>query len=638
MRTKFLVNRKYVLLILFSAALSIHAQNPWPLHVIDSSSIGADGVKRANINNDGRLDIVTGWEEGGVTKLYFQPEKKLVKEKWPVVIVGKTPNVEDAVFADMNNNGKLDVVSCSEGGTNKIFVHWDLAKEVLNTENWEQEVLPASDGLMLWMYAEPLQVDNRNGIDLITAGKNEKAALDWFEAPENTHHQSVSVIDSGSGQSNPVFAFDSVTYFAYNGFGKPLQTIQHPSGEYYKGITYLAYQGPKEDPYVCSYNHRTKEWTGPIKAGTSALGKTPNTKNPDKVDNHGRPALIVDGNGYVHLIFGGHGGDSDQGNNSLGSYGSGKQTHLVSKKPEDISCWEFLDNISPFGTYSQFIKMPNNNIYLFYRHGSHRSDWVYQKSIDNARTFAKPVSILRHKPQKSNPDVYDTWYAWFQEGPDNTVITSFNYHPCANSSVHTSLRTNEYAMKMNTVDDTWENAQGEKLTMPLTKESADSMTMVFDSKREKTRVGTNLADSLGNPHLYFRYNSKSQYVRWTGKQWQTSKINPPEYTFNDGVLFIENRDIIRFFTSYRHQDISKVGWWNSKDNGLTWEKEVPMLSSASATFAMSALIRNAHQDARVIVAEISVKPNEKYSKLYLLGNSGPVKRNHVPKDRIDASQ
>lgn len=55
-----------------------------------------------------------------------------------------------------------------------------------------------------------------------------------------------------------VLYVDSTAYFAENGFGRPLQTIQHPSGEYYKGTTYLAYQGPKEDPYVCAYNHRTK--------------------------------------------------------------------------------------------------------------------------------------------------------------------------------------------------------------------------------------------------------------------------------------------------------------------------------------------------------------------------------------------
>ena len=106
--------------------------------------------------------------------MYLQPEPKMTKEKWPAVIVGKTPHVEDAVFADMNNDGKTDVVSCSEGNTKKIFVHRNKGRDVLNPENWKQEVLPASDGLMMWMYSEPLQIDNRNGVDLIAWQKNNR--------------------------------------------------------------------------------------------------------------------------------------------------------------------------------------------------------------------------------------------------------------------------------------------------------------------------------------------------------------------------------------------------------------------------------------------------------------------------------
>lgn len=171
----------FIHLVVFSHL--IYGQG-WEYHVIDDSSNGADGVKLTDINNDGLMDIATGWEEGGITKLYIHPGNDLVQGEWPSVIVGQTPDVEDAVFADVNDDGIPDVVSCSEGETKKIIVQLSHGKDFLNPKKWEQKKLTAADGLMMWMYAEPLQVDGQYGIDLIAAGKGENAQLGWFEAPE----------------------------------------------------------------------------------------------------------------------------------------------------------------------------------------------------------------------------------------------------------------------------------------------------------------------------------------------------------------------------------------------------------------------------------------------------------------------
>jgi len=212
-------------------------------------------------------------------------------------------------------------------------------------------------------------------------------------------------------------AAEDVPYFTNNGYGNPVATIQHPSGEYHNGTTYVTYQGPHEDPYICSYHHESKTWTGPFKAGTSLMGVTVDALTRDgQVDNHGRPALVVDAAGYIHLVFGAHGGSPSFGENLLGAPGKGKMTHLVSKRPGDISEWEVLDNISPFGTYTQWVKMDDGDIYLFYRHGTHQSDWVYQKSTDNGRTFSPEVSVLKCKPIADNPRDVEAWYAWFNNG------------------------------------------------------------------------------------------------------------------------------------------------------------------------------------------------------------------------------
>ena len=161
------------------------AEGPWKRHTIDRSSRGADGTRLADVNGDKLPDIVTGWEEGGATRAYLNPGPKKAREPWPAVTVGKTPSVEDAVFADLDGDGATDVVTCCEGKTRTVFFHWaprDKAK-YLDPGEWRTEPLPASRDEMCWMFCVPVQLDGKHGPDLIAGGKARGAKVGWFEAP-----------------------------------------------------------------------------------------------------------------------------------------------------------------------------------------------------------------------------------------------------------------------------------------------------------------------------------------------------------------------------------------------------------------------------------------------------------------------
>lgn len=160
----------------------------WLLHTIDASSSGADGIKMADVNKDGRQDIVTGWEEGGITKVYFQAGKRKIRKVWPSVIIGQTPNVEDALLVDLDGDGASDVVSCQEGKSKQIRIHWGPKRKWAKASQWHQEILPISDGTMMWMYAEPIQFQQQKSIDLLAAGKGENASLGWFDIPEQARN------------------------------------------------------------------------------------------------------------------------------------------------------------------------------------------------------------------------------------------------------------------------------------------------------------------------------------------------------------------------------------------------------------------------------------------------------------------
>ena len=185
--------RSVTAILLLSAAIVARFEAPtrgqssraWQMHVIDNSSRGADGVRLLDVNQDGRLDIATGWEEGGRIRAYLNPGSTAARLPWPSVEVGRVAAPEDAVFVDLDGDGAVDVISSCEGDERTVFVHWAprARADYQRREAWTTQPLPASVKRMQWMFTVPLQLDGRNGVDLVSGGKNDAAKIGWFEAP-----------------------------------------------------------------------------------------------------------------------------------------------------------------------------------------------------------------------------------------------------------------------------------------------------------------------------------------------------------------------------------------------------------------------------------------------------------------------
>jgi hypothetical protein len=163
----------------------------WVRHTIDDSSRGADGIRLADVNGDGLPDIVTGWEEGGVTRVYIHPGSGRVRERWPAVTVGRTVSVEDAVLVDLDGDGAMDVVSCCEGKRQTILVHWAprAADRYLDPDAWRTEELPGARNRFRWMFSAPMDVNGDGQVDLLAGGKGTGAELGWWEIPKEAPRQ-----------------------------------------------------------------------------------------------------------------------------------------------------------------------------------------------------------------------------------------------------------------------------------------------------------------------------------------------------------------------------------------------------------------------------------------------------------------
>lgn len=171
--------------ILISALLV--AAEPWPRHAIDDTSRGADGVRLADVNGDGLPDIATGWEEGRAVRAYVNPGPKKAIAPWPKVTVGEVRSPEDAVFADLDSDGAMDVVSSCEGGTRTVFVHWAPpdAQRYLDESAWTTAAIPVTEAKQMWMFALPMQIDGQHGVDLIVGSKGSGATIGWLQSPRD---------------------------------------------------------------------------------------------------------------------------------------------------------------------------------------------------------------------------------------------------------------------------------------------------------------------------------------------------------------------------------------------------------------------------------------------------------------------
>lgn len=152
------------------ASPGIDPSHPWPRHTIlhgGTALQGADGVDMADANGDGLLDLTSGWEQSARTTVHFHPGCAEARSVWPhVVLPGAVSGVEDAVFGDVDGDGRPDVVSAGSSGF-RLYVHFQ------DPGGWTQITIAAATNVQRWLKSAVLAPG-----DIVAGGYSTGATID----------------------------------------------------------------------------------------------------------------------------------------------------------------------------------------------------------------------------------------------------------------------------------------------------------------------------------------------------------------------------------------------------------------------------------------------------------------------------
>ena len=146
------------LLVLLVPPLALAASpfdQAWTRHTIDTGLSGADGARLADVDGDVDQDIVVGYEESGVVRIYRNPGTSAATSPWPNVSFSGFGGVEDANLVDIDGDGRHDVVVSSEGGSGTLSVIWAPSSpaDYWDANKWTTMRIPAATG-QDWMFSQ----------------------------------------------------------------------------------------------------------------------------------------------------------------------------------------------------------------------------------------------------------------------------------------------------------------------------------------------------------------------------------------------------------------------------------------------------------------------------------------------------
>ncbi|MNK23538.1 hypothetical protein D3C87_418320 [compost metagenome] len=330
---------------------------------------------------------------------------------------------------------------------------------------------------------------------------------------------------------------------------------------------------------VSYFDHKT----GMVPKPTIVLDK--------KTDNaHDNPVMNIDAEGYIWLFSTAHGTN-------------GPSYVHKSIRPYDIGKFEQV----------QATKMENGKVVPM-NNFSYLQSW-YQKGNGFINLFTHyDRKVVPNQPSKPRRTIsymtsvdginYSDWkdLATIEEGHyqtsgsfGNTVGTSFNFHPVKEGENGLNYRTNLYYIHTKDFGETWQNANGQPLQLPLAQIKNEALVKDYHSLGLNVYINDVAYDGQGNPIILFITSKGYQAgpenapytwntARFTGAEWEVLPVTTSDNNYDMGSLIVDKKGnwTIVGPTAIGPQAFNTGGemvMWASKNQGKSWKAKALTASS-----------------------------------------------------------
>ncbi|MCB0668588.1 MAG: BNR-4 repeat-containing protein [Saprospiraceae bacterium] len=236
-------------------------------------------------------------------------------------------------------------------------------------------------------------------------------------------------------------------------------------------FSWLESEDGKFAVFVRSFDHKSQKLSKSIRIG-------------DAHDNHGGPALTIDRDGFLHIVYFPH---------------HHPMRYRKALAPYSIERWEEESSFGVRTTYPTLTCGPDNNLYCTVRESDDSAPWevhLYRKSN------GAPWHLSR-KLMKSRFNGYSHFQESMSWSPgDQTLHLLCRFHEGSDGNAYGRLQTVAY-MQSADLGETWHKLDGKVIETPAEVESLDVLAKGGEDYGILLRTGGMSVDNFGIPHLIY---------------------------------------------------------------------------------------------------------------------------------------